>query len=115
MLSTERGKFVDLIERSRINLLPGAPGKAHQALLMGQVPQESQGVFPCPDASDLLFGRVNSEPERLVNQHPPEHKLGCGISKRCLTKALRPKWTLLPVVNGGVSAASLKKFEGEHR
>lgn len=68
-LSTKRGKVVDLVERSRINLRSFAAGKAHQTLLMGQIPQESQGVFPCPDARDLLFGRVDSEPERLVNQH----------------------------------------------
>lgn len=90
-LGAQVGKLFHLVERGGVSLIGSC--KAHQPLLESEVPQEPQGSFPLPDASDLLLIRVNSEAKGLVNKH----ERSVAVSKNAFNKkgaALppRPNW-----------------------
>lgn len=74
-LGAQGSQFIDLIERCWIATLTLRAPVTREALLVCEVPQGAQRVFPCAQTSFLLKCRVDTEAARLADQHKTEHSL----------------------------------------
>lgn len=101
-LSTQRGEFVDLVERCRITLL--GPRKSHKALFVGEVPQKSQSALPRVHASNLLYRWVDAVSEPLADQHGYERSTRyAGVDQQMRQFGRKPEG-VRPTPSGGVAA-----------
>ena len=62
-------QLVDLIERGDVLPLVARPGKTDQPLLVGEVPQETQGTLPTIQIGRLPLGWIEPEAKSLANEH----------------------------------------------
>ena len=75
-------QLVDLIERSDVLLFAVRPGKPYQPLLVGKVPQETQGALPTIQIGSLPTGRIDAKTKTLANEHGSSLPLAYVAVKR---------------------------------
>lgn len=72
-----------------------------EALLVGEVPEETECVTPSIEPCDLLYRRVDSETECFTNDHATEYTLAHNKRKQ-------KRSGFLPALNGGASALEIR-------
>ncbi len=86
-LGSQPSQLVDLIESGDVLPLIARPGKPDQSLLVGQVPQEPQGVLPTIQISSLSTGRIEAKTKTLADEH------GSSLPLAHVTVKRVPDWT----------------------
>ena len=81
-LGPQSCQLVDLIERGNVLPLVARPGKTDQPLLIGEVPQETQGALPTVQIGSLPLGWIEPEAKSLANEHEPILFLAYAAVKR---------------------------------